>query len=244
MLNEQDMVNLYYDHYKDTQEIIRNYISKRDKYTIILFCLLAIIAYFTIDETTCSQIITEILNNKLGLSTIRFQVINILLLSSLLFISLQYYQICLNIEKSYHYIHNVENTLSEMSQINIDRESTSYLNNYPKTSKLAHIFYTYLLPLLIVGLLIFKLIIELKGNSIAIKIVDGTIIGSMLVFSFVYLIDRVCLQAKIMWSDIFIKPFQELLAWLRNNKCCAICISIFLVLSLIVIFIIKRTYFE
>ena len=43
--DSDSILNLYYDHYKDTQEIIRSYIAKRDKYTIILLCVVAVISY-------------------------------------------------------------------------------------------------------------------------------------------------------------------------------------------------------
>jgi hypothetical protein len=241
MSEESDnILNLYYDHYKDTQEIIRSYIAKRDKYTIILLCVVAVISYVTIDSTTCSQIINEILNHQLGLSAISFQVLNAIFLSVLFFIVLQYYQVCLNIEKSYRYIHNVENTLSEMSQMNIDRESKSYLNNYPKTQWLAHRFYTYLLSIIIIAVSIYKFIVELHGDNIAIKIVDGVLICATIICSFAYVIDRICMQKSITWEDFFLKPLKRLVMWLKNNTCKVICYSICLILSLIVIFLLIR----
>ena len=235
-----NILNLYYDHYKDTQDIIRGYIAKRDKYTIILLCVVAVISYVTIDSATCSQIINEILNHQLGLSAISFQVLNAIFLSLLLFVVLQYYLVCLNIEKSYRYIHNVENTLSEMSQMNIDRESKSYLNNYPKTQWLAHRFYTYLLSLIIIAVSIYKFIVELHGDNIAIKIVDGILICATIICSFAYVIDRICMQKSITWEDIFFKSIKRLVIWLKNNKCKVICYSIFLILSLIVIYLLIK----
>ena len=89
MPDEQNTLNLYYDHYKDTQEMIRSYIAKRDKYTIILLCVVAVISYVTIDSATCSQIINEILNHQFGLSAISFRVINAIFLAVLLFVVLQ-----------------------------------------------------------------------------------------------------------------------------------------------------------
>ena len=235
-----NILNLYYDHYKDTQDIIRGYIAKRDKYTIILLCVVAVISYVTIDSATCSQIINEILNHQLGLSAISFQVLNAIFLSLLLFVVLQYYLVCLNIEKSYRYIHNVENTLSEMSQMNIDRESKSYLNNYPKTQWLAHQFYTYLLSVIIIAVSIYKFIVELHGDNIAIKIVDGVLICATIICSFAYVIDRICMQKSITWEDIFFKSIKRLVIWLKNNKCKVICYSIFLILSLIVIYLLIK----
>lgn len=240
MPDEQNILNLYYDHYKDTQEIIRSYIAKRDKYTIILLGVVAVISYVTIDSITCSQIINEILNHQLGLSAISFHVINAIFLSVLLFVVLQYYQVCLNIEKSYRYIHNVENTLSEMSQINIDRESKSYLNNYPKTQWFAHRFYTYLLPIIIIAVSIYKFMVELQGDNIAIKIVDGALICTTVICSFAYVVDRICMQESITWEDIFVDPFREVVIWIKNHIRCVICLSIFLFLSSVVIYLVIR----
>lgn len=241
MLEEQNILNLYYDHYKDTQEIIRGFVAKRDKYTIILLCVVAVISYVTIDAAACSRIINEILNDKFGLSAISFQVINAIFLSILLFVSLQYYQICLNIEKWYRYIHNVENTLSEMSQMNIDRESKSYLNNYPKTQDLAHSLYTYIFPFIIIAISIYKLVIELHSNNYATMIVDGILICVTIICSVAYLIDRICMQKSITWRDIFITPFRNVAIWLKNHLCCVICFTIFIVLSSVLIYLVVQS---
>lgn len=240
--DSDNILNLYYDHYKDTQEIIRSYIAKRDKYTIILLCVVAVISYVTIDSATCSQIINEILNHQLGLSAISFQVLNAIFLSVLLFVVLQYYQVCLNIEKSYRYIHNVENTLSEMSQMNIDRESKSYLNNYPKTQWFAHRFYTYILPIIIIAVSIYKFIVELHGDNIAIKIVDGVLICATIICSIAYVIDRICMQKSITWEDIFVVPFQRNVIWIKNHLRCVTCIAVFIVLSSVVIYLVIRRF--
>ena len=242
MPDEQNTLNFYYDHYKDTQEMIRSYIAKRDKYTIILLCVVAVISYVTIDSATCSQIINEILNHQFGLSAISFRVINAIFLAVLLFVVLQYYQVCLNIEKSYRYIHNVENTLSEISQMNIDRESKSYLNNYPKTQWLAHRFYTYILPIIIIAISTYKLVVELQSDNIAIKIVDGVLICATIICSFAYVIDRICLQKAITWVDIFVVPFRNMVIWLKNHMRCVICFAVFIVLSSVVIYFAIRRF--
>lgn len=138
----KEETSLYYDHYKDTFGQVKQYIAKRDRLTIYLILLLASISYFMIDATTCVDAINIIVKKQLGIDYLGFHIINTCSLFLLLYIMYGYYQVCLQIEKSYIYLHNVEATLSELLAINIDRESANYLSSYPLIKFMAHRFYT------------------------------------------------------------------------------------------------------
>lgn len=54
------------------------------------------------------------------------------MLLSVLLITMKYFQLCLNIEKQYSYIHNIEDKLNSISEERlITREDYSYLKEYP-----------------------------------------------------------------------------------------------------------------
>ena len=241
MLNDSEnaQVDLYYDHYKDTQEIIKNHRVKRDKYTFFLFCIIAVIAFISIDAPNCSKIVNELLSSQLGLSSISFQVFNAIFLFILLFVSLQYYQSCLYIERMYLYLHNVENALSEMSKMNIDRESKSYLNNYPKTTGLAYFFYTYIIPAIIILISFYKFYIEIKEAN-TVVIIDCLFIIATILCSFVYIADRILISKKISWKELREKLksvfFKVFVMKAKNtfNRAFVIYSAVFFVLCLII----------
>ena len=97
-----------------------------------------------------------------------------------------------------------------------------------------------IVSLIIIAVSIYKFIVELHGDNIAIKIVDGVLICATIICSFAYVIDRICMQKSITWEDIFLKSIKRLVIWLKNNKCKVICYSIFLILFLIVIYLLIR----
>lgn len=211
MPNQDTILQIYYDHYKDTYEQIKRYISKRDRITIHLFILLSIIAFIVIDTDKCEDVTSSLLKTKLGISGIGFSIFNTSALYLLLYSCFGYYQICLLIERSYVYLHNVENTLSQMSMCNIDRESGWYLSDYPTVSNIAHWFYTYVLPFLVIVISIIKAKDEWPTDFVSLATLDIILIGFIVVVSLIYIIDRIKLQ------HIYIR--KKIVNIFTNMKC-------------------------
>lgn len=214
--NHEDYISLYYDHYKDTFEQIKGYLLKRDKNTIVLIVLLAIISFFSIDSGKFADFVNQYLNSQFGINGVSFELLNSILLFALLLSTYNYYQICVCIERAYKYLHNVENTLSGMMKMNIDRESSNYLNKYPAISELAHLFYVYVIPLFIIFVIVLKIIVECSLTSGLGLIIDILLSSLIVLSSFVYLFDRFLLSKNIGWEDIW--PFNRIKKQSKQGK--------------------------
>lgn len=194
MLDESTRCNLYYDHYKDCNEHIQQQIKSRNRYTIYLLVLLALSALMIVDSNEVENAASDLLNTQFGISHVSIQILRTAELCCLFYISLNYYQCCLYIERSYNYIHNVELILSEITDINIDRESTNYLSNYPRLSDYAHKIYTYGIPLFEVLILLINFYVEIQHFKIWL-LGDLFLLFFLILLSIRYILDRYILAS-------------------------------------------------
>ncbi len=202
MLDDCTTAQLYYDHYKDTFEQIRRYIDKRNRYTAYLILLLAVISLVILDANRCADIATSLLKAHLGVIGISFSVLNALSLFVLLYVLFGYYQVCLLIERSYIYLHNVENILSQMTLCNIDRESKSYLDKYPLVSNIASWFYTYVLPAVVIFVCAFKAYTEWPKAFVSMETLDFLLLLFSALVSCIYICDRLSLNRNYYWGKL------------------------------------------
>ena len=144
-----EMVELYYDHYKDSFEQQKSYLQKRDKLTIILLVCIILIIAFCYDANSVCENLNKLINSQVNELKFDLSFIKTGLYIITFWVSLQYYQIVLIIEKTYRYIHNCEKCLSD-SGFPISREGFSYLENYPWLSNCAHLFYAWGIPLTLI----------------------------------------------------------------------------------------------
>lgn len=73
----------------------------------------------------------------------------------------RYFQTNIYIERQYGYIAMLEERLSQMlNEKCFDRESSNYLDEYPKVLDMIHVFYTWLIPISIVLVCVIKSIRE------------------------------------------------------------------------------------
>ncbi len=190
---EAEKLNLYYDHYKDTFTQIKENLKKRDKLTLLMLILMAVQVLFVITPEESAIMAQEIVLTQFNVNSISFVIIDLVCLASLVYTVLGYYQICLNIEKNYIYLHNIEFDLSQLSELKIDREGGFYLANYPFISNMAHVFYAYILPSLAVMLsLIRGILIIWYWNETRLIVSITQILAFIIlsVFSVIYIIDR------------------------------------------------------
>lgn len=155
-----ESIELYYDHYKDTFEHLQSYLRKRDNYTIMLFIMVSVLSFQINEPQESIKLANAFIQSEFKDATIEFKYINTILLFVFLWLTILYYQINLLIEKTYKYIHKVEDNLSHSGEYHITREGKNYLEHYPWLSFIVHRIYTILFPLLIILIIIFKLYYE------------------------------------------------------------------------------------
>ncbi|ETR71589.1 MAG: hypothetical protein OMM_02377 [Candidatus Magnetoglobus multicellularis str. Araruama] len=149
-LPEMKLNNLC-SHYKDSYDIHRETIKRRDK---LFYSLLAIIAIFTLQVTSTEEVNTilskYILKQGINLS-INFHFISTLIWLILLGFSIRYFQIVIEIQRQYSYLHKLEEELNKYykNTVVFTREGKSYFQNYPLFSNWLWLLYTAFFPMLI-----------------------------------------------------------------------------------------------
>lgn len=141
----------YYDHYKDSFEQQKNYIHKRDRYTIALLAMVSVLCLKVVDIEDVNRNINIIISQYIGNINIDIKYIGVALSYIYLWLIIQYYQVCLTIEKMYNYIHGIEEILS-IDGYKIEREGVNYLKSYPWLKSLTHRIYVLLFPVIFISI--------------------------------------------------------------------------------------------
>jgi hypothetical protein len=172
-------------HYKDSFDMHTLTIRRRDT---LFYSLLIILAIFTL-QLSSAETVANILNEysfkisgvKIG-NNINF--ISTLMWLLLLGFSTRYFQIVLEIERQYDYLHSLEEELNKYysGSVIFTREGKSYLNKYPLFSNWAGLLYTLFFPAMIITIIIVKIDNEIKienfiGINQSIDLVCFLIIG-------------------------------------------------------------------
>ncbi len=174
---EEAKFNNLCSHYKDSFDIHRTTIKQRDT---LFYGLLVILAVFTLQlssadtvATIVNEYIAKVSGIKVG-NNIDF--ISTLMWLLLLGFSTRYFQIVLEIERQYGYLHSLEEQLNNYypDTLAFTREGKSYLSKYPLFSNWVWLLYTLFFPFLIVFSVIAKITSEISTiNSIGFnQIVD------------------------------------------------------------------------
>lgn len=150
---EEVKFNNLCSHYKDTFDIHQASIKQRDT---LFYGLLIILAVFTL-QLSSTEVVVSVVNDyvnkttgiKLGKSA---DFISTLLWLLLLGFTTRYYQVVLEIERQYGYLHALEEKLNGYYPESkaFTREGKSYLSKYPLFSNWIWLLYTVFFPSLII----------------------------------------------------------------------------------------------
>ncbi len=224
MIEPKDKFSTLYDHYKDTIFYLKKDIEKRDKTTSYLFFILILYSLTEFQQIDSSSVFNDLCKKYLGISlNVNYFLITTIILFLILICTIKYFQICMNIEKQYKYIHKIESTLNNMCDENIiTREGYSYLKDYPLFSAFLHRIYNFFLPLSLIILMCVKLYyiwglirhsieISSKENFICILLKDSIIIS---------FINLIILLAIILTTILYLLFFYRDKSWVNsiNNK--------------------------
>lgn len=139
-------------HYKDTYEVHRSTIKQRDT---LFYGLLLILAVFTLQLSstdTVANIVGGYVNKTTGIKFGKdVDFISTTLWFALLGFSTRYFQVVVEIERQYGYMHALEEELNlhYKNSVVFTREGKSYLNKYPIFSNWVWLLYTVLFPVLV-----------------------------------------------------------------------------------------------
>lgn len=162
---EEEKFNNLCSHYKDTFDTHRASIKQRDT---LFYGLLVILAIFTL-QLSSTEIVVSIVNEYVNKSTGVQLGKNIDFISTLLWLFMlgfttRYYQVVLEIERQYGYLHTLEKVLNSFypeSKV-FTREGESYLIKYPLFSNWVCFLYTFIFPILIIFCVTMKIIAQIE----------------------------------------------------------------------------------
>lgn len=150
-LGEAEFNNLC-SHYKDTYDIHLVSIKQRDT---LFYALLVILAFFSLQITSAdlaNRALSNYINKEYGIVIDKSSNLFGTMLWLLLFgISSRYYQLVIQIERQYDYIHHIEELLNKKyaGSRAFTREGKSYIDKYPLFSKWVYLLYTVAFPMII-----------------------------------------------------------------------------------------------
>jgi hypothetical protein len=153
------MLEILYDHYKETCSITAEVIKRRDKLIIYVVLTTTLLVLQGVLPEVSSETLSNILSHQFGVTTsIDLSVIGSLLWFVLLLLLLRYFQSSMFVERQYPYIHKLE---EEIGGGVLAREGKAYLEKYPIFSNWMWLLYTIVFPVLLFSIVLAKIISEI-----------------------------------------------------------------------------------
>ena len=181
---------ILYDHYKDTVKIAKKEENKRNKLFIIILLHILILFLISIKPNSMFNIFSDLLIEKLKIGMyFGVNVLQVIIMLSLMYSTIRYFQINIYLDRIYDYIHKIEDELQSKVNKRINREGKNYLNKYPKTLNLIYYSYKYFFPIVYIIAVISRFIINDTWNIWYIKLIEGTITILIVVLNILYMID-------------------------------------------------------
>lgn len=187
----ENNIETLYDHYKDTFSKIKECEKQRNRLFFIVIGFLGLLVLQLMYSIALSEVVKQIniLGCSLNLKEIPISVLVSLTWTFFSMILLRYYQIIVQVDKQYSYLHDLEENLSNSlgeSKI-ISRESSGYLTD--KYSWFRHwiwIFYTAIYPVIIIVSISLSFKLEWSAQNIPMyhKIYD-TVLGILAIISMI-----------------------------------------------------------
>lgn len=213
--NTMDQISQYYDHYKDSFELQKAYIAKRDRLTLYLLLSAVVLIGFVFDPATFNEKINIIIRAHVSDLSFDIQFINTGILLLTLWLLVQYYMVVLQVEKMYKYIKECEDRLIEaLPSWPISREGTYYLKSYPWLSDVVNIIFVLGIPIGFIVLAIAKIVNESYWTS-NLHYVDYIVLSLLIIFSLLYISTRIFREEYFDKGHYEIKFHQRLAGYFR-----------------------------
>ncbi|MDO4872449.1 MAG: hypothetical protein Q4A27_03465 [bacterium] len=157
---------LLYEHYKDSNTILRDAQYQRELYMRSLFILEAVNFIFLYKQDFVVKTVNGILKSyNVGIESIAdlSQILQIIMWILISYFLVGYFQKNIYIERQYGYINDLENEIAKIGGVrSFNRESSNYSKEYPLFLNLVDIFYKIIIPILFLIVHTIKIISELN----------------------------------------------------------------------------------
>lgn len=185
-----DKTELLYDHYKETVRASTDMQAKRNA-LFVYVCVFELLNFLML-------LFPQVINSALSAFLLEAYKVSLSELLELLptgiwlittYVLVRYFQTTIYVERQYPYIEEIEAEIAKETRlVCFDRESKAYLSNYPKVLNLIHIFYTWVIPVLLQVINTVKIILEWKATpSASATWLDTLIYAFLLVLTILFL---------------------------------------------------------
>ena len=186
-----DKTELLYDHYKETVRVSTDMQAKRNT-LFVYVCVFELLNFLML-------LFPQVINSALSAFLLEAYKVSLSELLGLLptgiwlittYVLVRYFQTTIYVERQYPYIEVIEAEIAKETRLAcFDRESKAYLSNYPKVLELIHVFYTWMIPVLLQVINTVKITLEWKATpSTATTWVNTLIYAFLLVLTILFLI--------------------------------------------------------
>lgn len=185
-----DDLEIAYDHYKETFTLIKDSEKDRNKIFIILCLLIAGLYLLATEPNSLFQVLKDLVK-EYGKTSINFSIsiVQSLLWIVLLFYSMRYFQVNSYIERQYNYLHIIEEEINAKIEFTFCREGKSYLDKYPMVLDLIYYIYTWVFPVIYIGIVLYKILMEwVSTYNMRVVLLDTLIAGCIIVASCLYIL--------------------------------------------------------
>lgn len=206
-------IEVLYDHYKDTFEQQKRYLSKRDHLTVLLLILVILLIGLIFDPNYISSKLNAVIKAHVDNLVFDFEFINTGLIIAFFWFSLQYYMVVLQIERMYKYLDQCEASLcAGYTDFKINREGAYYLKSYPWMKTLADRFFVLGIPIGFITLSLCKIVNEWCWIS-KLHYVDIIFLFLTSLYSILYISNRVFHEE---YFDEVSHPNEDLLTRIKG----------------------------
>lgn len=186
----KDVIDIYYDHYKETYSISKEAQAHRNKCYILLCVLEALLFLLLINPDFIVHVINKGVRSQFNIAlNIGTGIIQTLLWIIIAYVFVRYCQDMMYVEKQYPYLEKLEQRISEeLSEDIFSREGIHYSTDYPIVSNLIDLFYKMVSPILFQVINVYYIISE--WNTIETTtfklLIDTLIFGSIFIINWFY----------------------------------------------------------
>lgn len=177
---------LYYDHYKDTYANQLVNIQERNRLTSALLILMVLLLALVVEPSTIEEKANIYLNGIVDGLSFDLSSINTIIIFVSLWLLVRYYQVVMQIEKIYSYLHECEEVLSKDGNYVINREGAYYLKSYPWLKDVVNFCYVFILPIAIITIAVVRIVTEWHWIG-WLKVIDICGLSLIILFSLLYI---------------------------------------------------------
>lgn len=187
-------LEITYDHYKDTNNIVRKLIKRREILFILSFVSMAISLALTLSPELTITTIQELGKTKVSLPLKElYYIANTASVLTTTYLWIRYYQTILEIDSLFKYISKIEKNIQRKHYMEISREGSHYQKNNKEIKIIIKHFYISIMPIVMILAAITKIYHEIMIDNqiiLVLKFIDTLSIMILIIVTSLFIYSK------------------------------------------------------